>query len=162
MGKYAQVNDAKVYKSGQYFEPNHQFLVLVSVVKDQEVRESKLGAFIVETKVLKSTCDSVRPSDGRNWFVNLDKPASWGNLKAFGVAATEAVTGEMASENEVTEEVIEHFVSTEQPLAGTILALATVHSKTQKGGDFTKHNWSAPTPAQKQEGEKLAKELGLL
>jgi hypothetical protein len=186
MGIYAKVRGAKTTGGGNYFEPDADWVVMVNAVKDIETRDEK-PAFIVECKVLESTCERVKPGAERSWFVDMLKDAAAGNVKHFVMVATEQLTGEAVEDEKceacegsgkvgklgckdcdgtgmvsaIDEAGILEICSERQPYAGLILGLTTFNKPTREGKPFTRHKWTLLSSVQETKYEEVAVGLGL-
>lgn len=164
MGKFSRVGKAEAFGRGNYF-PNlaATYLVVVTAAKVVDARSNNTF-FVLETEVKKLLVGSPTGPDGRiavdsegrsmpqageqrNWMCNLSNDAGPADMRGFA----ELVWTMLEREGEPTDDDIEKLcdliVSDEQPLAGVHFKLSTYNRKTKKGGNFTVHDWLAPTEA---------------
>lgn len=188
MGVYDKVRGARSTGGGNYFEPDHDWIVLINAIKDIEMRSGD-NAFIVETKVLETSCEKVRPGMERSWFVDMSKDAAPGNVKQFIEMATEQMTGDPLSLvdcdvcegkgtigktgkvcpdcegagkcSPIDEAGVLELCSERQPMAGLILGLTTFNKPTREGKPFTRHKWTLIPNIQIKKYEAIAEKLGL-
>lgn len=161
MGVFSKVKESKASGGGQYFEPDHEWVVLVNAIKNIETRKGD-EAFIVECKVLTTTCDKVRPGVDRSWYVDMGLDAAPGNVKHFLLVCSEQVDGEPIAEDDIDEAGILELCGEAQPWAGTIIGLKTWNKPTQAGNPFTRHTWRVLSDADVKRGHDVAVKLGLV
>ena len=161
MGVYSSVKDARSTGGGNYFEPDHEWIVIVTEVKDFEQR-NKDHAFIVECKVLETTCPTCRIGAERSHFIDMKQDAAAGNVKQFIETATLQFSGEMPGPEDMDEAGIAMVYGPQQPFAGLILGLKTWNKPTKKGDPFTRHTYREITPEQVARARAVAEKLGLI
>lgn len=123
-----------------YFLPG-QYKVKLLAVK-MIVSRKKDDLFIVECEILESNNPDRPVGSKASQVINLKQDAAMGNIKGFLAAANGIHPGDTARvDAEIDEDVSEYAVSSDNPLAGTILNLSCVNVKTRAGGDFTLHHW---------------------
>jgi len=141
MGLFEKVTNATVNGGGVYFKAG-TYKVEISAVKSILSRMNE-NMFVVETEILESNVDELRPGTKCSQVINLSKHDSApGNIKAFMCAALDVKA------DEITEDEVELAVSEENPLKGTIMGLVCTTTKTKRNTDFTLHQWrhiSEPT-----------------
>lgn len=123
-------------------------------------------SFIVEFKVLESSVPELVPVNSvRSWTVKWDKVQNHADLKAFALAATglEAVApskrdaditatymvyaaaGQLVAGDAAAKAKTLLGPDGDAGFDGMIVYLDTEKTKTQAGGDFTRHKWSVAT-----------------
>lgn len=128
-----KVKDARESKGGVYVLPG-AYLAEVVACKAGATRDGK-DNFIVELLVHESNNPDRQAGTLMDWYVDLTKEPSLGNVKGFIMVAA-GCTAE-----EVSGDAIRLICSEAQPLKGTKLRLSASNIKTKKGGDFTKVAW---------------------
>ena len=152
-GKFKGIEDAKVFKTGQYFKPG-KYKVRINAVKDVDSAVGSKSYFIVETTVMESNNPDIPVGGERSHVIDLGNVMGLPNVKAFVAAASGVDSTSPSINDEVTaywsKQVGEHLdfekicnllVSSANPLEGEIMELECFETKTREGGDFTKHNW---------------------
>lgn len=105
------------------------------------------NAFIVDFTILTSNRADVELGATYNWYQGrLTDPkigrTAIGDVFAF-VGACSGLDVMNDAENAQISASIDDVVSEGNPLMGFIVAVETIPKATQKGGEFTKHIWSA-------------------
>ncbi len=153
--------DAPPPGSGTYINESGTFLV--EVVKAFGKDGFKGKSFIVEFKVLTSSIPDLVPvGSTRSWTLKWDKKQNHADLKAFALAATglESVAASKRQADITATYMI--YAAAGQMVAGDAavkakqllgdgldgfegysVRLDTEKTKTQVGGDFTRHRWSS-------------------
>lgn len=162
-GRFARVGDAQASSRGNYF-PNLSMTYLISVVAAKVIdTRAKETAFILECEVKKvlvgDTLDAAgkirvdgdgrsvpSPGEKRSWYCNLSNDAGPADMRKFA----EMIFGMLEMEGEMTdkaiEELCEHICDEkENPLAGTLLKVATYNKPTRAKTPFTIHDWFPPS-----------------
>ncbi len=186
MGVYDKVRSSKATGGGNWFEPDHDWVVMINEVKSIETR-ADYTAFIVECRVLQTDCEKVRSGAERSWFVDMTKDAAPGNVKHFIEVAHEQLTGEPLENidcdacdatgktgkitcpecdgegkcSPIDEAGVLELCSERQPYAGLIIGLTTFNKPTREGNPFTRHKWTLIPEAQLKTYQDIAKKLGL-
>ena len=137
MGVFTGIEDAKVGAGGVYFLEGLYKVEIKKVLTLLSRKKEQL--FIVEAAILESDNPNRKKGTGASWVVNLKQDAALGNIKGF----LRAANGEDPHDEDVvvTEEEVEFACSEENPLAGVVMGLECVATKTRAGGDFTLHKW---------------------
>lgn len=130
MGWMQNVKGARISEGGIYVEPG-AYLVEVLKVKAGKTRAG-VDNFIVELAIHESNNPNRKVGTVMDWYVDMSKEPSVGNVVAFVMTATGS------TQDEVSEDVIKLIVSDANPLKGTMLRLAASNIKTKAGRDFTK------------------------
>ena len=111
--------------------------------------------------MLETDCPTVKPGAERNWYIDLDKDAAANNLKDFGMAAGEALTGAPMADEEVDGAGLLELCTPEQPLLGFVLRTKTWNKPTKKGDDFTRHLWYGVNKEEFARAKASAEKLGI-
>jgi len=130
-----KVKTARVSKGGIYVLPG-AYLVEITGCKAGTTREGKEN-FIVELLIHESNHPERRVGTLMDWYVDMSKEPSPGNVKEFVMEATNC-TGE-----EVSGDAIRLICGEIQPLKGIKLRLSASNIKVgaKKDKDFTKVTW---------------------
>jgi len=140
MGIFGGIGGVKTTEQKGVFLPagNHEL-----VIERCKLASSKVGNksfFIVESTVMETSSDAIRPGARASWVVRLggDYPEmALSDIKAFALA----VTG--ASEDEVDENFMEKMIEGAGDLVSGHKVNCTVEEvATKRGGIFSKHFWS--------------------
>lgn len=163
MGAFSGLGKAQSTKGGNYVQPGN-YLFQIKRVKMQKGQVGGKHWFIAELLVLESEQTS---TDHKPNPVNTEpsmvvevapkkdfddmtpkEQLGLGNIKAFLHAAYSALAlseGEdPPDEDDIGEEAADMAVSEDNPLVGVKLLGKAFHKSTQKGGVFTRINWSLP------------------
>lgn len=162
MGAFSGLRKAKSTKGGNYIQPGN-YLFQIKRVKMQQGQVGGKLWFIAELLVLKSeqTVDDIRPNPintepsmvvevSTKDFDDMTpkEQLGLGNIKAFLYAAFSALAisegAKPPEEDDIGEEAADMAVSEDNPLAGVRLSGKAFHKDTQRGGVFTRVNWSVP------------------
>jgi len=134
MGMFSAVSGASVNGGGVYFKAGNYEVSLLAVKAVLSRKNENL--FVIETEILKSDVESLRPGTKVSQVINLSKHESApGNIKGFLCAALDA------PEDEVGEAEAELVTSELNPLAGTKMGLVCTTILTKAKTDFTLHQW---------------------
>lgn len=106
--------------------------------------------FIVNGEVLQSNVPERPPGMICAQVVPMDKDTSQPTVKRFVCAALGLDPNNKANNAQITGEVCNEAISESQPLADSIVKLACTNTITQKGQNFTVHNWEPMTEAELQ------------
>ncbi len=152
--------DAPPPGSGTYINDSGTFLV--EVVKALGKDGFKGKSFIVEFKILTSSIpDQVPVGSTRSWTLKWDKKQNHADMKAFALAATQ-LESVASSKRQADISATYMIYAAAGPLVagdaaikakellgpkatgfeGLEVRLDTEKTKTQAGGDFTRHRWS--------------------
>lgn len=71
MGILDGLNDAKVYETGVFLQPDNKYKLRVEKILEKKTRKSGM-CWIVETTVLESTCVKDGVGDKRTWLQKMD------------------------------------------------------------------------------------------
>lgn len=148
------VNGAKPTEGGQWFEPDGEYVVMISGVKKGQSRK-RVDFFVVECRIVESDKEKLKPRREASWMVMLNNDMAGKNIVGFVMAAYGC------KDDEVDAAGVEEIVGKEQPLAGKLMRLTTIGTKTKAGTDFTVHKWYGLTEAELPKYEQLATELGI-
>lgn len=156
MSIFAKIKEAKVFVTGQYFEPGN-YIVKVKSVKLQPASD-KPGVvyFIIESEVLWSDNPNIAVGSERSQVINMSNIMALPNVKNFMGAASgfdptredlndqvEATWSQMLGRQVDFPMICELAAGSLNPLEGTILNLLCTNIKTKEtGNDFTKHMWT--------------------
>jgi len=147
MGLFSGIEKAEISERGKYISPG--FLGKLRVKKTLAKESVKSGlAFIVEFDVLESNLDEHPVGSSATWFQKMqDKTVAFPAIKAFVAAVSGVHPGDrdaMAEINAEMENILDEATSNEtnNALVGQEVNLETFSTKTKKGFDFTRHNWS--------------------
>lgn len=143
MGLFSGVEQAQATKGGVYVLPGSY---LVEVVACHPIRNRKREDLVlVELKIVESTNAERKPGTSMSWLPKVQTDTFLPNIKAYFAAIFDS------PESDVTEAVCEMAMDTVGP-NGQVTKTGLAHGrrvrlnaqmvKTQKGGDFTKLNWS--------------------
>lgn len=126
----------------QYFEPGTYSVAINSVF----LHNRRLGGgplFVVETTVLESNNQRIRPGDRCNWVQSFALPSALPRIKTFIGAALGLCPKRQNQEinAQVTAEVCTEVVGPSNPLCGKRLALSCISKITRAGKDFVQHSW---------------------
>ena len=144
MGIFDGLKDAKTYEKGSYLSAGAYTLQIEkTIVKD--TRKSGTG-FIVEFKVIKSTCKDHPVDTKATWFQGMkDKDVAFGAIKGFmlAVSGLDETRDKETIKNDFDpniESLMDDAI-TKNALKGSVVDVQVVLKKTQKGLDFSVHNW---------------------
>lgn len=133
MSKYAEIDKAKVFVGGVYFQPG-LYLVRIDAVKEGQSRK-KEDFFAVECTVQESNVSALGAGKMATWMVMLKQDAALSNIKQFA-----SVVGECDAD-EVDAAAIDMMVASDNPMRGNIVGVEATLIKTRAGEDFTKVIW---------------------
>jgi hypothetical protein len=155
---FAGMAGADMNGKGQYMGEG-LFVVTIKTFKYKEGFKGK--SIIVEFSIVESNNPAHGPGTTGSWVLKMDKPQWKGDVKALVLAATgkdPKSVGAPAADSEThaaAEQIAMSAISEEYAvkagiphdvLIGLPVRLETVKVKTQRGTDFTVHNWSPYTP----------------
>jgi hypothetical protein len=135
MSIFAKIREAKVYSAGQYFKPGSYEVEIDKVAYFQSDRNAGKWYFVVETRVV-STTSEYKAGESVSWLQDLSKMSSLGNVKQFALSLTPGAT-----EQDITEEVMETLCAPEQPAAGLRIGADVVTRTSKEGRDYTLVQW---------------------
>lgn len=153
-----KLKEATPSGGGTYFAPDHSFkLKILKCVDKEDGQDGEF--FIIEAKVLESTC----PKQGKGYegsqVINLERPSAPGNVAGFVKPALSKYAEDPDSgmdardpENEEDWDDIEDLYyaicdEDENPLEGQIMYLRTKGILTKKNKTpFTIHTWTGDRP----------------
>lgn len=154
MGLFTGIEKAEISERGKYLLPG--FIGKLKIKRTLAKNSIKTGlAFIVECEVVET--NGLRDDDGKElypigssvtWYQKMqDRTVAFPAIKAFVAAASGVHPGDsagMAEINAEMENILNEATENEanNALVGQIVKLETVATKTKKGYDFTRHNWS--------------------
>ncbi len=145
------IGEAEVFDRGRYLEEGRYTLEIRKALL-KETRKSG-NAVIVEFNVLESTDEDAHPIGSKaTWFQGLkDKSVSFGSLKDFcmklvGVNQKKDPEGYKdfcEGLQEMLLEATEKFSGADDthPWHGMKIKVDVVKTETQKGGEFSRHEW---------------------
>ncbi len=152
MGLFSGIGDAPLFDRGVYIKPGFIGTLEVKRTIAKKTLKSGIG-FIVEFEVINSNMEEHPVGSKATWFQKMsDMTVALPAIKAFAAALSgyelhnkEAIEAEVAPE---LEEQLDIAVADEDgtegnnPFVGLTINLQTESTKTSKGFDFTRHNWS--------------------
>jgi hypothetical protein len=153
MSAFSGIKDAKLFERGRFFAPN--FAGVVEVERTISKNALRAGpSFIVEVRVLESNKPDEHPVGSKGtWFQKLtDKVVAFPSIKGWAAAVLGYETPKEVEEelSPILEDVLDSAVKNPDssdpklnPFVGRKVALVTTQVKTQRGLDFTRHDWSA-------------------
>lgn len=134
MGTFAGIKNAKTTLGGIYYQDG-KYVSRILAVKSDKNRKG-IAYFVVEARIITSTCDQRPPGMKVSWVVTADKDAFLGNVKQFAAEANDV------HEDEVDEAGIDAMTDEKQnPLFGTYIACAAATVGTKAGGKYTRVIW---------------------
>lgn len=133
MSMFAGIGGARTSEGGVYIKPGVYDLE-IRAVKALEDRK-KVGTFVVEFDVLRSTVNEHPEGTVVSWIVKLDKEPALGNIKMFLAAAANK------DANDVDENDVEEAIGADNPLKGIKIRAAANNITTKTGNPFTKVTW---------------------
>jgi hypothetical protein len=133
MGLYDGVNDAPTSTGGQYFKPG-QYRMRVQSVTEITSRKN-VPFFVVESVVVRTTCESYKPGSTISWLVNMNSDWALSNVKEFA----QACGGDMSAS--VAGSDIEAMVSPEQPAIGVEVDVDAITRTSRAGNEWTQARW---------------------
>jgi len=163
MGAFSEyfkgTGESKVSKTGNYFEEG-RYKVKIKAAKFLLSQEDRTPFFIIETQVLESTSDKIKPGSERSQVIDMSNVMGQPNAKAF----VAAVSGVDPSDEEAAaltcaywkkklgmdltfDQICELCVKDENPLENVVMELECFVRRNKKArpdgtfGTFTKHNW---------------------
>jgi hypothetical protein len=136
MGLFGKIKDAKSNGGGIFFLPG-TYELECRANKSGKTREDR-PYFVAEFTILASTNPERPVGTSVSFMVMMDKylETALGNVKGY-VAALYDVP-----EDEVDEAGVEALISADNPGAGLKCRATASNTKTKKGGDFTKVEFS--------------------
>jgi hypothetical protein len=144
---FSGIENAEIFERGNYIVPNYRGILEVKSVIKKKTRRSG-EAFIVEFEVITSNRDEHPVGSKVTWFQKLsDTMVAFPSIKAL-VAALCGFESFQKSEIEATVSPNLDNLLTEackspskNDLVGQKVSVVTTQIKTQKGLDFTRHDW---------------------
>jgi len=144
MAFWDQTGDADGSGRGNYFSGDYDYDVEIVAVKHKGAGY-RGESVIVNVTVLTSNNDECPAGMQKSVAWNLSKQPvlSLGNIKAFVCGIYGLPAGSKGEEVKAkVNHVAKRMVEADNPLAGVRVHLSTWMSKTQKGGDYTNHDWT--------------------
>lgn len=147
---WKRIKDAQVFGRGQYLKPGKYKLRLLKMFT---IRTRKKGAaLIVDFEVLESDNSEIKEGSTRNWYQGLaDEDIAFPSIKEFMLRLFGYEDGDDEVEDfeEKLDELMDvcgddHWKNEEDedhPLHGKTIAVECYMKQTNKGNDFTVHNW---------------------
>lgn len=147
MGLFAGIEKAQISQRGKYLPAN---FVGTLAVKRTLHRDTLKGgkAFIVEFEVITSNIETNPVGSDVSWYQALDKLGAESAIKLFAAACAGYHRSQQQEiETEVAPGLDEMLTDCcqspdDNALTGTLVDVKTWLKKTQKGLDFTQHDWS--------------------
>lgn len=142
MGIYAGIDKARANQGGRYLTEG-DYLLEVRELKNFESQQTKGRWYFAADLIVHSHTNvpegevAYQPGDIAGWLVDLGQQSALSNITGFAMALKEGATDE-----DITEEVMEDLTSAKQPATGIKVRATAFKVKTRKGTDFTKINWS--------------------
>lgn len=140
------LKDAKVFDRGAFLDEGvYDVEICRCLVKDTRKSGS---AFIVEMKILKSSNPKHPVGSSASWFQKLtDKDIALGALMEFAAPLMGVDSKDRQRLDSEVRPMIEPFIAEAldnggKGAAGEKVHVEVVKKKTQKGFDFSAHNWS--------------------
>ncbi len=155
MGMFKGIEDAPIYERGKFFKAGFRGELEVKKTVLQETLKSG-DAFIVEFEILTSNMPDEHPVGSRGTFFQKmsDKTVAFPSITAliatlsgFALHQREAIKSEVSPNlDDILTRAIknpdgEDSTQEQNDLIGLTVHLETEAVKTQKGADFTRHNW---------------------
>ena len=141
MSIFAGIGNVKATEQKGVYLPEGQHLLAIERCKLTESTVGNRTFFVVESTVMESNNEDIRPGTHASWVVKLggDYPQmALADIKKFAVA----VTG--ADEDEVDAEFMQELVDGPGDLvSGRKVNCQVEEVQTKRGGVFSKHFWSA-------------------
>jgi len=145
MNTFRGLADVEVSGTGNYLSAGGTYLLEIRATEYITTRKSG-DAFIVEFVVLESTHEKHRVGSRATWFQSLrDKAVAFPSIKRFMCALfgvdTDGSTEESKSFLSQLEPLLTTACDNKAMLRGFKIRCETVGVTTQKGLDFTRHDW---------------------
>lgn len=140
MSIFKGIEKEKVVGGGQYITPGNYVLEVEEVKTFVSQKHRGRNYFVAEFSVLSTTSPDYSPGSRVSWLVNMDQDSALANVKGFAMA----LDADM-SEEDITQEGMDHLISSDNPAAGSKVKANAYTIKTKAGHDFTKLSWSAYT-----------------
>ena len=137
-GRFSGISQAQTSKSGRYLKPGNYELEIHEVTCFESQAQAGRNYFCVEVDVITTTSEEYRPGDRLTWLVDMGKPSALSNCKKFALALDAKST-----DADITEELMEALVSSDQPARGVRIGASAHIVKTRAGNDFTEVTWSS-------------------
>ncbi len=146
---WAGLKDAQTFDRGTFFKPGSYTLKIVNCLTKQTVKSGE--GFIVEFEVLETTDPTNHPVGSKaSWFQKMaNVPVAFGAIKEFLAAVYGYPLSQPVYKARFETEMgpqLEAYAAAASDgrnhLAGQIVKVQTEQTKTQRGGDFTRHMWS--------------------
>jgi hypothetical protein len=148
MGFFEGIEKAQISERGKYLPPNFAGTLKIKRTLYRETLKSG-PAFIVEFEVVASNLDTTPVGSECSWYQSLrDRTVADPAIKAFAAACAGYHRTQRAEiEAEVAPNLDEMLTDCcqspdDNALTGTLVDVRTWTKKTQKGLDFTAHDWS--------------------
>ena len=137
-------------EGGLYFQPGN-YKVEVNRVKMVKSATTGRDFFTVETTVLESDNDDLRPGMSPSWMVELPgkyPDTALGNVKDFllaGYGYFAKRTGDPEPDKSaIGDEEADAAISEENVLSGAVLKVSAFNKLTKQNKDFTRVKWGIP------------------
>lgn len=153
MSRFKGIQDAPVYKTGQYFKPG-KYKVRIKAVKWVTSAVGSKNYFVIETEVVQSDNTEVPVGGERSHVIDMASAMGKPNVKAFVACASGFDPGITDINDKVCEywsraigesldfeSICELIISDANPLQGNVMDLECMEIETRQGTPFTKHNW---------------------
>lgn len=148
---WSKVGKAEIFERGSYLDKGNYKLTLLKCYT--MTTRKKKDVFIAELKVEESSNDEIPVGSKRSWYQDLsDEDIAFPAIKEFFMylmqidrsdkeAMQEFSDGLEELLDEVTDEDWKNKSEEDHPLHGTPIAVECYMKETQKGNDFTVHDW---------------------
>lgn len=138
MSVFDVFNEAKTNSGYRYMEADQVYELKVEKISYLDDRKE---AYAVEFEILETSSEKQSPGQTVSFYqatdgISCPAETAAGSIKSFLAAVCKI------NEDAISVEDMRLSFSEEQPLTGEVVSCETVSHVTQKGGDFTKHNWS--------------------
>ena|SRR5579885_1275578 len=137
-GKFSEMRNAKATVGGVYLLPGI-FLVEIQRCKSDVTRRG-IGNYIVEFRIVESTCADRAVGSTASWYQGLDKEGVFGRIKSFLMAVNGVEEHELSDDE--WEKAAEESVSEANPLAGARVRVQVTEATSKAGKKVHNHAWS--------------------
>lgn len=147
MGLFAGIEKAQISQRGKYLPANFVGTLAIKRVLHRDTMKGG-QAFIVEFEVVSSNIDTTPVGGDVSWYQALDKLGADSAIKLFAAACAGYHRSQAQEiETEVAPGLDEMLTDCckspdDNALSGVTVDVKTWMKKTQKGLDFTQHDWS--------------------
>jgi len=135
---FAGIENARVYRGGQYFQPGMYRVRIESISLFQSEKHNGRWYFAAETSVVETSAPEYGPGSTVSWVQDMSKQSAHSNCKEFALAINPG-----CNPDEITEEVMETICGPEQPAAGSIVDAEVFHKTSKEGRQYTRVQWRA-------------------